>query len=59
MEHRCPVCHEGFLEEVAGPDGVVWIQCSRYPACRFTTDSWEALSETGARFHHPVTPGHS
>lgn len=57
MEPRCPLCQMGLLEEVVGSDGITLIQCSEYPACRFTTDTWENVSQTVARFHHPVMPG--
>jgi len=57
MEQRCPLCHTGFLQEAFGPDGQSFIQCSEYPACRFTADAWEHVPQTVARFHHPVMPG--
>lgn len=57
MEQRCPLCQVGYLEEIVAADGQGVIQCSEYPACRFTTDRWEKISETVARFHHPVMPG--
>lgn len=59
MEQRCPVCHEGFLEEIVRPGGEQSIQCSEYPACRFEAENWESLAKTVARFHHPIQPGHS
>ncbi|NMP23466.1 hypothetical protein [Sulfobacillus harzensis] len=57
MEQRCPLCQIGRLEEIVAQDGHSVIQCSAYPACRFTADTWEKISQTVARFHHPVTPG--
>lgn len=57
METRCPLCQTGFLNEITAMDGRSFIQCSEYPACRFTADAWEKITETVARFHHPVMPG--
>jgi len=57
MTYHCPVCHTGYLEEITTVDQGLVIQCSEYPACRFSAESWERVSETVARFHHPVTPG--
>lgn len=57
METRCPLCQLGHLEELQSSDGQSLIQCSEYPACRFTTDSWDAITHAVARFHHPVMPG--
>lgn len=56
MKPQCPLCHTGYLEEVH-TEGQSLIQCSEYPACRFATDTWENMTQTAARFHHPVTPG--
>lgn len=57
MEQRCPLCHAGVLQELSRPDGRMVIQCSQYPACRFSADSWENVAPAVARFHHPVYPG--
>lgn len=53
----CPLCHAGYLEEVQDAQGSRVIQCSEYPMCRFVAEDWEHVSETVARFHHPITPG--
>ncbi|MCY0899230.1 MAG: hypothetical protein OWU33_09930 [Firmicutes bacterium] len=57
MKPLCPLCHTGYLEEVWSSEGERIIQCSAYPTCRFSTDAWERVGETVARFHHPVSPG--
>lgn len=59
MERRCPVCHEGTLQEIVQSSGKTLIQCSAYPACRFTADNWDTVPQTVARFHHPIQPGHN
>lgn len=57
MPMICPVCHTGYLEKWEDGDGQARIQCSQYPACRFSTDAWEHVPHSVAHFHHPITPG--